>query len=138
MDHSYNPSKSYKQSKLCNILFTNELQDYLDEKSIGNVKVYSVSPGVVLTNLGRYFFMNKPWFYKLLAFIFYPIVWFLFKTPNQGAQCTIYCAVKSHLEPMKGFYFRDFKQIGLLPHAFNKEDSHRLWNLSENFVKKWL
>lgn len=138
LTQSYDPLKAYKQSKLCNILFTNELQNYLEENSIENIQVFSVSPGVVLTRLGRYFYLNKPWFYRIFAVLLYPILWFMFKSPIQGAECTIHCAIKPDLTPTEGFYFRDCKEIQLKQNATNKTDAKRLFKLSESFVKNWL
>lgn len=97
-----------------------------------------MSPGVVLTNLGRYSFVNKGLFYKLAAYMFYPLVWFLLKTPKQGAQATLYCALEPDLNPREGYYFRNNKEVELFPNAKDQTESERLWNTSEELVKKYL
>jgi NAD(P)-dependent dehydrogenase (short-subunit alcohol dehydrogenase family) len=129
----YEPTQSYKQSKLCNILFTNYLQD-----SYPNLVACSVSPGVVLTNLGQHIFRTSGLLVKLAYLIFYPLIWFAMKTPKQGAQTTIYCAVENDLKPKSGFYFRNMKQVNLKPNANSKQEADKLWNKSEELVKKWL
>jgi hypothetical protein len=50
-----------------------------------NVKVVSLHPGVVRTELGRYMYGDSLWKKVRLLFI-YPIFWFFTKTPTQGAQ----------------------------------------------------
>ena len=132
--------EGYKQSKLCNLLFTNQLQvPLMNENS--NIRqiidVYSVSPGVVLTNLGRNR-INNSRLAKTLFILFYPLWWFLLKRPKQGAETVIYCAIKPNLKPTSGYYFRNCKQLKLKPHAYNLEETKKLWNLSEDSVQKWL
>jgi len=46
----YNPLKAYKQSKLCNILFTKELNNLYGKKGI---HAYAVDPGLVKTDIGN-------------------------------------------------------------------------------------
>ena len=49
---------AYGQSKLANIYFTRHLDSLLKKESVSNVKVVSLHPGVVNTELGRYMGMN--------------------------------------------------------------------------------
>ena len=65
MESNYEPVDAYKQSKLCNILFTNQLSSIINSEDNVTVSIFSVSPGVVLTNLGRYFVKQ---FNKRLAY----------------------------------------------------------------------
>lgn len=80
---TYDPTEAYKQSKLANILFTNQLKVYLESKSLDHVSVFSVSPGVVLTELGRHI-MQKSLLNRILSVIFYPLLWIFMKSPKQG------------------------------------------------------
>jgi NAD(P)-dependent dehydrogenase (short-subunit alcohol dehydrogenase family) len=136
----YDSGEAYKQSKLCNILFTSGLNEYVnshyknDEKKIN---AYSVSPGIVLTNLGQHS-KNSSISKKIAYFLFYPLIWFLMKTPKQGAQSLIFCAVESNLKQIEGKMIRNMNQIDLNPNAKNKDDAIRLWNLSEKFIKNWI
>lgn len=79
----YQPNDGYKQSKLCNILFTNYLLKNLKKNSMSHVSVFSVSPGVVLTELGRHI-LNRNFITKALSFIFYPLLWISMRSPKQG------------------------------------------------------
>ena len=44
----FNADKAYKDSKLCNVLFTRELQRRLDADSSNNIKVNSFTPGLIV------------------------------------------------------------------------------------------
>lgn len=66
------------------------------------VTVYSLHPGVIRTELGRYVQTRYPLLSALLSF---PAL-LLMKTPKQGAQTSIYCAVAEGLESQSGCYFR--------------------------------
>ena len=131
----FDPILSYKRSKLCNILFTHELAKNLKDSEL---TVNSVSPGIVLTGLGRHIFSRFRLAKKILAVVCYPLIWFLLRTPRQGAQTILYCALEPKLKKTSGRFFRDCQEQSLLPHGTNDVDSKRLWNVSELYVKKWL
>ena len=63
-----------------------------------------------------------------------PFMWLLMKTPEQGAQTTIYCAVAEELENVSGKYYSDCKEKLLLPHVKN-DQAERLWIESEKLIK---
>jgi retinol dehydrogenase-12 len=100
------------------------------------MNAYAVSPGIVFTNLGRH--VSKKFLSKLLIAVFYPLIWYLMKTPRQGAERVIYCAIAPNLKQTTGFYFRDCKQLKLTPNANNETDAKRLWKISEKFVERYL
>ena len=52
------------------------------------------------------------------------------KTPWQGAQTTIYCAVAEELEGVSGRYFADCRDNGMMTQATTDEAVERLWELS--------
>ena len=89
-DQNFSPMIVYSQSKLANILFTRELV----KKLIGtNVTTNSLHPGVVRTAFGQEFVEKYKWL-KIVLNVFYPVIWLFMKSPEQGAQTTIYCAVE--------------------------------------------
>jgi retinol dehydrogenase-12 len=136
----YNSADAYKQSKLCNILFTSNLTEFVKSHykySKKQIKAFSVSPGVVLTNLGQHSIRNFSFFQKMAYVLFYPLIWFFMKTPSQGSQTVIFCAVEDNLEQDDNKLFRNLQKIDLHPVGKNKDDAVRLWNLSEEFVKNW-
>ena len=120
---SYSKFGAYCQSKLANILFTKELHKKVVDRRI---TTYAVHPGVVTTELGRHF---------TFASVFYKTAGRLFgKTPVQGAQTSIYCAVQENLEKNSGGYFADSKLTSSSQSSCNEEDAKRLWELSEDMT----
>jgi len=112
----------YQQSKLCNVLFTKELARRYPNKIIS----YSVHPGLVYTEIARYY----P--YPKLANI---VMWFIAKTPFQGSQTSIFAALCDKNEIPNGSY---------LSNCAVKENSNpltrdlalqkKLWETSEEYV----
>lgn len=83
-EKKYHPAKAYAQSKLCNILFTKELQRRLDAENV-DVKCVCLHPGVVRTELGDEFIKSKGWKTMLALTLLYPLYYFLTKSPRQGS-----------------------------------------------------
>ena len=67
------------------------------------VTTYSLHPGVIATELSRNFdngyFRGATWVWNNFAKCF-------IKTPQQGAQTTIYCSVEESLSNETGLYYR--------------------------------
>ena len=129
--NNYEPWKAYRQSKLCNVLFTLELSKRLLNSGVSAIALH---PGVVRTELGRYFMNSSKFINRILYSIMLPFMWLLMKTPEQGAQTTIYCAVAEELENVSGKYYSDCKEKLLLPHVKN-DQAERLWIESEKLIK---
>ncbi|KAJ8308133.1 hypothetical protein KUTeg_013007, partial [Tegillarca granosa] len=127
LEKDYNPMEAYRQSKLANVLFTKELSRQLQGT---NVTINALHPGVVKTELVRYMPLTIPFFLRWLFIPFKPFL----KSPKQGAQTSIYCAVAEELEHVSGKYFSDCAVKE--PDACAKDDeaAKRLWTLSEELV----
>ncbi|XP_078397643.1 retinol dehydrogenase 14a [Cetorhinus maximus] len=125
-EKSYNKSFGYSRSKLANILFTHELAKQLEGTGVtANV----LHPGIVRTNLGRH--INIP----LLGLpVFKMVSWAFFKTPEQGAQTSLYLATSPEVKEVSGKYFGDCKQEELLPKAMDDAVAKKLWDMSERMV----
>ncbi|XP_068933698.1 retinol dehydrogenase 11-like isoform X4 [Petaurus breviceps papuanus] len=89
----YNRALAYCHSKLANVLFTQELARRL--KGTG-VTTYSVHPGTVNSELVRHSTCIKLMWKLFSSFI---------KTPQEGAQTSLYCALTEGLEPLSGKHF---------------------------------
>jgi hypothetical protein len=67
------------------------------------VTTYAVHPGLVATEAARYandsFFPGAQWLFENV------LVYFI-KTPEQGAQTTIHCAVSKEAGKETGLYYR--------------------------------
>ncbi|XP_060725768.1 retinol dehydrogenase 13 isoform X2 [Tachysurus vachellii] len=123
----YNSLESYRQSKLANVLFSRQLAQRMKGTGVAS---YSLHPGVIHTELSRHVKSKYP----LLSSVLTLFSFLLMKTPWQGAQTSIYCAVTEGLEDKSGCYFRDcaVKEPG--PEAKDDELAQRLWDESARLV----
>jgi NAD(P)-dependent dehydrogenase (short-subunit alcohol dehydrogenase family) len=124
----YKPFSAYGQSKLSNILFSNELsRRYKDAALTAN----AIHPGMVATNLGRYI-SGKPRDPDA------PLRKG-FKTADQGAATQVYAAIDSRLADVSGYYFSDCNPEELKgDYARDAELAAKLWDVSEELVTPYL
>jgi NAD(P)-dependent dehydrogenase (short-subunit alcohol dehydrogenase family) len=124
---SFGGLREYQVSKLCNVLFVQELARRLREPGPdgappGSVTAYSVHPGVVASDIWR----QVPWPIR-------PIAKRFMITPEAGAAGPVHCATAPDLEPLSGSYF-DLTQLhDMSPHA-TPELAATLWGRSEEWV----
>lgn len=114
----YSAGLAYCHSKLANILFTKELARRLKGS---RVTTYSVHPGTVQSELIRHSMFMR-WIWKLFFFII--------KTPQQGAQTSLYCAVTEGLESLSGSHFSDCQLAWVSSQGRNETIARRLWDVS--------
>lgn len=127
----YSRIAAYGQSKLANILFSLELSKKLQGSG---VTTYSLHPGVVRTELGRHIEdMMGP--LKFLAQCIWPLMVPFTKTPAEGAQTSIYCAVDESLDNTTGKYYSDCTEKKTMPQGEDEEMAKKLWDLSARMVK---
>lgn len=115
---------SYGTSKLCNVLFARELANRLEGT---NVTSYSVHPGFVFTDA----FCDLGIVRKLL---FLPIAFLFFRTPADGAQTIIHCAVQEGIEKFSGRYFADCAVRKVSPRARDDAVARKVWEVSERLA----
>ncbi|KAM3616934.1 uncharacterized protein V6R79_026398 [Siganus canaliculatus] len=113
--------QAYCDSKLCNVLFTHELAKRLEGTK---VTCYSLHPGSIKTELGR---NNSTAMQIILA----SLLVFFGKTPVQGAQTTLHCALQEGLETLHGRYFSNCTARELFVKAKDDAAAKKLWELSE-------
>eukprot|EP01080_Neovahlkampfia_damariscottae_P007433 gene7433-11756_t len=129
-ENSYNRLGSYGQSKLANILFSNELNDLLKSDSIP-ITVNSLHPGVIPgTELTRDF----PWIIRIGSFLFLPFLQLFMKSVEQGAATTIFAVVSKELQDKGGLYLENSHISKAIDYAYNKEEAKKLWKLSEELT----
>ncbi|XP_010879156.1 retinol dehydrogenase 12 isoform X1 [Esox lucius] len=92
---SYGMDSVYNHTKLHNIICTNELARRLQGTGVA---ANSVHPGVVMTEVMRHYNI-------LIRFLFKLIGIFFFKSSEEGAVSSIYCAVAEETEGITGKYF---------------------------------
>lgn len=125
-EKSYDKAFAYSQSKLANLLFTLELSRKLEETG---VTVNALTPGIVRTNLGRHVYIPM-----LVKPLFNLASWAFFKSPEEGAQTSIYLACSPDVEGVQGKCFANCQEEQLLDKATNEEVAKRLWDISEVLV----
>ncbi|TYZ13342.1 SDR family NAD(P)-dependent oxidoreductase [Hymenobacter lutimineralis] len=122
----YSPMRAYANSKLFNILFTQELARQLRQRGITNVSTNSLHPGVVASNFGS----NSTW----LTRAFYQVAAPFMTTSEDGAQTSIYLATAPEVAGTSGGYFVK-KRPAPVKSAFNTPANvQRLWQESERMV----
>ena len=126
----YEPWAAYAQSKLANILFTQELAERL--KGSG-VTAYSLHPGVIATELWRHVGDHGNILSSLMALLWRGVSLFV-KTPESGAQTTIFCAVDESVADDSGLYYADCGQATPAKHARVEGEPKRLWEISEKLT----
>jgi retinol dehydrogenase 12 len=120
---AYGGMAVYKQSKLCNVLFANELARRVADRGI---TVNSVHPGDVATGIVRDNVV-------LNALIRLGQYWLL-KTPVQGAMTSLHVATAPELDGVSGRYYSDSREAKQSPLAGDRELATRLWDLSERLT----
>ncbi|KGL73308.1 Retinol dehydrogenase 12, partial [Tinamus guttatus] len=125
-EKSYNRGLAYCHSKLANVLFTRELARRLQGKSPSGegctkVTANSLHPGSVCSELVRHSFLMT-WLWKAFSFFL--------KTPREGAQTSVYCAVAEELDSVTGQYFSDCQPAYVSPRGRDDETAKQLWSVS--------
>jgi NAD(P)-dependent dehydrogenase (short-subunit alcohol dehydrogenase family) len=119
----YSSMRVYGASKLANILYTNELARRVEGRDIG---VWSLHPGAVATRLGA----NNGGIAKILL----PALALFFRTPDQGAETSIYLCSDPDIKALNGSYFADKRTKKTSALARDAEAAARLWSESERLV----
>ena len=121
---NYSGQRAYNQSKLANILFSNELARRLDGSG---VTANSLHPGVVRTNFGA---EDQAWLFTLVSRIVLPLL----KTPAQGAQTSIYLASSPEVVGVTGKFFDNRKPRTANKIAYDTRLASKLWQVSADLV----
>jgi NAD(P)-dependent dehydrogenase (short-subunit alcohol dehydrogenase family) len=123
LTHGYFIQRSYGQSKLANVMFTNELASRLEGTGI---TANSFHPGFVKTNMGVQYNMIVRWLKPLI-----------FRTGisvEEGAETLVYLASSSEVDGISGKYYFRLKPRKINPLAHDKEGQKQLWEISEGMV----
>lgn len=113
--------REYAVSKLCNVLFTQELARRLDRDS--GVTAAALHPGVVASDIWR----RVPWPARVLMTR-------RMITPEQGAGTSLYCATAPEVAGTTGRYYDDCRERPPSP-AATRELGRLLWEHSEAWIK---
>ncbi|KAH9645415.1 hypothetical protein HF086_000033 [Spodoptera exigua] len=121
----WNIIRIYGNSKLCIILFANELSKRLE---CSNIVVNSVDPGYVGTRI--FYSVNK-----IAGFILTSISLLFFKTPWEGAQTALHAILDKKAGEVSGAYFMNCRKITPSRQARCDKSAKALWNESVRLVK---
>lgn len=135
----FDKSKAYGQSKTANSLFAAGL-DRIGQAH--GVRAFAVHPGAILTDITRYMTDEElqTWIQRVndeLSRLKED-----FKTPQQGAATSIWCALSDELDGMGGVYCEDCNIATLVPddspagygvrsYAIDPDKAAALWKFSE-------
>jgi len=131
----YSPMKAYGRSKLANLLFTLELQEFFVSKNIDCIAV-AAHPGVSNTNLARH--LEGKWMFELLR----PLLQMIVQPAIMGALPLIRASVDPQVK--KGEYYgpSGFQEMSGYPvlvepnkSAKDIQSAKKLWEISEKLTK---
>jgi NAD(P)-dependent dehydrogenase (short-subunit alcohol dehydrogenase family) len=114
--------KAYEQSKLANVLFTQELAERL---AATNVTVNALHPGFVKTDIGK---KGTQWYANLFWTISSNLTAI---SVEDGAKTSIYLASSDTVKNVSGKYFDKCKEKTPAPLAADKALQKQLWAESE-------
>lgn len=135
----YDPWSVYGDSKLCNILFTKELDRRIKAAGIQGVTAVVAHPGLTETNIfstssttGGFFSRLKTKLFNLLP---------IFQPASMGALPTLYAATAPNVQGGDYFGPKGFKQLSGYPTleepstiSGSKSAAKKLWTLSEELA----
>mmetsp|Transcript_17965 Transcript_17965/g.22930 ORF Transcript_17965/g.22930 Transcript_17965/m.22930 type:complete len:316 (-) Transcript_17965:380-1327(-) len=133
-EDGYNSWKAYAQSKLAVVMFTNEL-NRLEAAKGKKVIANSLHPGPVKTNVaGKGLKGNK--MILMIRDAMSCIETFFLKTPEEGAQTSVYCSISKDLDGVGGKYFKDCKALKASKHAYDLDVAKSMYEETLKLVLK--
>lgn len=114
--------RAYGESKLANILFSNELARRLAGSGVTSNAIH---PGDVATNVARDLWLTR---------VGINIVRPLLLTPEQGARTTLHVACSPSLAGVTGRYFVDATEVAPSRAARDEAAARALWQLSADLT----
>lgn len=125
-ERHYSAMRVYANTKLYNIMFTQELARRLRAHGIANVTANAVHPGVVASNFGA----SAGGLLSKLSLLARPFM----ISVEKGAETSIFLASAPEVASTSGGYFAKKKAVAVT-HAFNTADHARqLWERSEELT----
>ena len=134
---AYDPDKAYKDSKLCNVLFSREMARRLQAKG-SKVSCNCFSPGLI-TRTGLFRDQGQ-FFVALFDFAVYNLIK-VGETVSFGGDCLVTMATGEELEGKQGVFWSNskpgkhvFEEVGVSKEAQNDQEAAKLWALSAKAV----
>ncbi|CAG0912993.1 unnamed protein product [Notodromas monacha] len=122
-EKKWEPAKTYGNTKLANLMFTVQLAKMVKD---AGVTVNALHPGGVRTAIFDSSISKK----NVLQYYMLYLMWPLFKTPEAGAQTSIYLAVSDDVDGVTGKYFADCGEAKFSAKARDEEVGKKFWDAS--------
>ncbi|OQR74083.1 retinol dehydrogenase 14-like [Tropilaelaps mercedesae] len=123
--NNYNKSRAYANSKLAGMLFLCQMS-----RGYSMVRWYSVSPGIVNSNLGRH---RSALFYLMCLPLYIPFALAAVRTPWQGCQTVLYAALDDEIDAQYGYY-RDCRLENVSSLLMNSSTSEKLFRATQEII----
>jgi retinol dehydrogenase-14 len=123
-ERSYSGARAYNQSKLANVLFTNELARRMPAASI---TANALHPGVVSTSFGA----DDP---AVVRRLLVPFLRPFMKTPAQGAATSIHVSSAPALAQVTGRFFAQSRPTKSSERSYDRAVATRLWQVSADLA----
>lgn len=120
----FKPMAAYRQSKLADMLFIKELSRRL---AGAGVTANCLMPGFVATGLGRNSSLVSRAFFRVFG-----------ASPERGARTSVFLATSPAVANISGECFRNKRVVRTSKESNNLALAKRLWELSEDYTRKWL
>lgn len=120
----FRPMAAYRQSKLADMLFIKELSRRL---AGSGVTANCLMPGFVATDLGRNSSIVSRASFRVFG-----------ASPEKGARTSVYLASSPEVAKISGECFRKNRVATTSKESNDPALAKRLWELSEQYTKKWL
>ncbi|AQA20099.1 alcohol dehydrogenase [Halioglobus japonicus] len=120
-ERGYKTFREYGRSKGANVLFTRSLAKRLADTTI---TVNCLHPGAVATSLGT---QNEGFFSHWLPALLKPF----FRSPDRGAETSIYLCESDAVVDVSGRYFSNCKQVKPKSWVLDDATAEQLWAFSE-------
>jgi len=136
-ESKYAPLDHYNHSKLCNVLFAQELHDRLRAQGVKHVFVNSVHPGGVATQLPKHSAPSWiPWEKAIKLAADYGCMW----SPEVASLTQVYTAVSPKIidsEISRKFFVPIAREASPDTCTSDVQLQKKLWKYSEDLVKKF-
>ena len=127
-EKKYSGFDTYKKSKLANVMFTYELAKRIEGTGI---TANCLHPGFVSTNFGK----NNNFLWRNVIRV---AMWLTAISVRDGAKTSIHLACSDEVKDITGRFFANSQIKKGSSKAKNEEHNRKLWELSEEFVEKFV
>ncbi len=125
-EHSYSGLLEYGNTKLWNIMFTQELAQRMRKHGITNVTTNCLNPGSVATDYGK---QSGGWLSAMLA-LGRPFM----LSPEKGAETSVFLATSPSVAHISGGFYSKKKPVPVKSDFNTALNNQRLWLISETLT----